>query len=133
MKYGYLNNFKLYTIQDLQSILKISRSFAYRLMHSRELKCVHIHRLLRIPPWELDAYMDSLTEKEKQVQIDTVKSYFCDSIQYYTIKEVQEILQISESLTRQLLRNNELKGKRICHETRISSDSLFQFITTNEK
>ena len=133
MKYAYLNDFKLYTVEDLQSILKISRSFAYRLMHSGEVKCVHIHRLLRVTPWTLKAYMDTLTDQERQMQMDTIKSYFSDSIQYYTIQEIQEILQISESLTRQLLRNGELKEKRIRQETRISSASLFEFITTNEK
>ena len=90
MKYSYLNDFKLYTIKDLQSILKISRSFAYRLMHSGEIKCVHIHRLLRITPWTLEAYMHSLTPQETELQRDTVKSYFSDSIHYYTIKEIEQ-------------------------------------------
>ena len=133
MNHAYLNHLKFYTSADLQSILKVSRSFAYRLMNSGELKCVHIHRLLRVSPWELEAYMQSLTPQEIETQMDTIKSYFSDSIQYYTIQEVNEILQISESLTRQLLQSGELKRKCIRQETRISSDSLFQFITANER
>ncbi len=132
MKYTYLKSFKLYTISDLQNILKISRSFAYKLVNSGEIKCVRIHRLLRITPWALEEYMKSLSSEDAQAQMDAVKAYFCDSVQYYTIQELQEILQIGDSFTRQLLRDSELKGKRIRQETRISSDSLFQFISSHE-
>ena len=132
MKYLYLNdNFKLYTVEDLQKILKISRSFAYKLVNSGELKCVRMHKPIRISPWALEEYMNSFSPKERQM--DTVKAYFCNSIQYYTIQELQTILQIGDCFTRQLLNNGELKGKRICRETRIASDSLFQFITSHEK
>lgn len=132
MKYLYLNdNFKLYTVEDLQKILKISRSFAYKLVNSGELKCVRMHKLIRISPWALEEYMNSFSPKERQM--DTVKAYFCNSIRYYTIQELQTILQIGDCFTRQLLNNGELKGKRICRETRIASDSLFQFITSHEK
>ena len=59
MKYLYLNdNFKLYTVEDLQKILKISRSFAYKLVNSGELKCVRMHKLIRISPWALEEYMN---------------------------------------------------------------------------
>lgn len=132
MKYTYLKSFKLYTISDLQNILKISRSFAYKLVNSGEIKCVRIHRLLRITPWALEEYMKSLSSEDAQAQMDAVKAYFCDSVQYYTIQELQEILQIGDSFTRQLLRDSELKGKRIRQETRIPSDSLFQFISSHE-
>lgn len=133
MKYLYLNdNFKLYTVEDLQKILKISRSFAYKLVNSGELKCVRMHKLIRISPWALREYMDVLSQEEAQTQMTAVEAYFCDSIQYYTIQELQTILQIGDCFTRQLLNNGELKGKRICRETRIASDSLFQFIISNE-
>ena len=131
MKYHYLNdNFKLYTVEDLQKILKISRSFAYKLVNSGELKCVRMHKLIRISPWALEEYMNSISPEERQ--IDTVKPYFCNSIQYYTIQELQTILQIGDCFTRQLLNNGELKGKRIRRETRVSSDSLLQFIISHE-
>lgn len=133
MKYTYLKNFKLYTISDLQVILKISRSFAYKLVNSGEIKCVHIHRLLRITPWALEEYMKSLSAEEAQAQMDAVKSHFCDSIEYYTIQELQKILQIGGSFTRQLLHNSELTGKRIRQETRIASDSLYQYISSHEQ
>ena len=133
MEHAYLNNsFRLYTVSNLQTILKISRSFAYKLVNSGELKCVRIHKLVRISPWALEEYMKSLSPEEALVQMDVVKAYFCDSIQYYTIQELQEILQIGDSFTRQLLRDRELKVKRIRQETRISSDSLFQFISSHE-
>ena len=132
MKYRYLNdNFKLYTVEDLQKILKISRSFAYKLVNSGELKCVRMHKLIRISPWALEEYMNSISPEERQM--DTVKAYFCNFIQYYTIQELQTILQIGDCFTRQLLNNGELKGKRIRRETRVSSDSLLQFITSHEK
>lgn len=134
MKYTYLNdNFKLYTVEDLQIILKISRSFAYKLVNSGELKCVHIHKLIRISPWALEEYMNSFSPKEAQSQMDAIEAYFCDSIQYYTIQELQTILQIGDCFTRQLLNNGELKGKRIRQETRVSSAALFQFIASHEK
>lgn len=77
--------------------------------------------------------MDVLSQEEAQTQMTAVEAYFCDSVQYYTIQELQTILQIGDCFTRQLLNNGELKGKRICRETRIASDSLFQFITSHEK
>lgn len=133
MKYTYLsNNFNLYTVEDLQKILKISRSFAYKLVNSGELKCIRIHKLVRISPWALEEYMKSLSPEESLAQMDAVKAYFCDSIQYYTIQELQTVLQIGDSFTRQLLNTGELKGKRIRQETRIPSDSLFQFISSHE-
>ena len=132
MKYLYLNdNFKLYTVEDLQKILKISRSFAYKLVNSGELKCVRMHKLIRTSPWALEEYMNSISPEERQM--DTVKAYFCNFIQYYTIQELQTILQIGDCFTRQLLNNGELKSKRICRETRVSSDSLLQFIISHEK
>ena len=134
MKYLYLNdNFKLYTVEDLQKILKISRSFAYKLVNSGELNCVRMHKLIRISPWALEEYMNSFSPEESHAQMAGVETYFCDSVQYYTIQELQTILQIGDCFTRQLLNNGELKGKRICRETRIASDSLFQFITSHEK
>lgn len=133
MKYLYLNdNFKLYTVEDLQKILKISRSFAYKLVNSGELKCVRMHKLIRISPWALREYMDVLSQEEAQTQMTAVEAYFCDCIQYFTIQELQRILQIGECFTRELLQKNELKGKRICRETRVSSDSLLQFIISHE-
>ena len=108
MKYLYLNdNFKLYTVEDLQKILKISRSFAYKLVNSGELKCVRIHKLIRISPWALEEYMNSFSPKESHAQMDAVKAYFCDSVQYYTIQELQTILQIGDCFTRQLLNKAE--------------------------
>ena len=133
MKYTYLNdNFKLYTVEDLQKILKISRSFAYRLVNSGELKCVHIHKLIRISPWALEEYMNSFSPEESHAQMDVAEAYFCDSIQYYTIQELQTILQIGDCFTRRLLTTGELKGKRIRQETRVSSAALFQFIASHE-
>ena len=133
MKYNTLtNSFKLYTISDLQVILKISRSFAYKLVYSGEIKCVQIHRLIRISPWALEEYMKSLSHEDAQALMDTVEANFCDSIEYFTIQELQKMLQISDSFTRQLLYNHELVGKRIRQETRIASDSLYQFITSHE-
>ena len=109
MKYLYLNdNFKLYTVEDLQKILKISRSFAYKLVNSGELKCVRMHKLIRISPWALEEYMNSFSPEESHAQMDTVKAYFCNFIQYYTIQELQTILQIGDCFTRQLLNNGEL-------------------------
>lgn len=78
-------------------------------------------------------YMNSFSPKESHAQMAAVKAYFCDSVQYYTIQELQTILQIGDCFTRQLLNNGELKGKRIRRETRIASDSLFQFIISHEK
>lgn len=134
MKHTYLNNdFKLFTISDLQTILNISRSFAYKLVSSGEIKSVHLHRLLRISPWALEAYMQSLSAEDERILMDAVQAYFCDSIQYYTIKELQEVLQIGDSFARQLLHNCELKGKRLHQETRIPSNSLYQFISSHEQ
>ncbi len=133
MKYSYLNdNFKLYTVEDLQKVLKISRSFAYRLVNSGELKCVRIHKLIRISPWALEEYMNSFSPEESHAQMDAAEAYFCNSIQYYTIQELQTILQIGDCFTRRLLTTGELKGKRIRQETRVSSAALFQFITSHE-
>ena len=133
MKYSYLNdNFKLYTVEDLQKILKISRSFAYKLVNSGELKCVHIHKLIRISPWALQEYMNSLSPEESHAQMAAVEAYFCNSIQYYMIQELQAVLQIGDYFTRRLLTTGELKGKRIRQETRVSSAALFQFITSHE-
>ena len=92
-----------------------------------------MHKLIRISPWALEEYMNSFSPEESHAQMAGVETYFCDSVQYYTIQELQTILQIGDCFTRQLLNNGELKGKRICRETRIASDSLFQFITSHEK
>ncbi len=126
------SNFKLYTVADLQNILKISRSFAYKLVNNGELKCVRIHRLVRITPWALQEYMDSLSPEAAQEKMDAVQAYFCDSVQYYTIQELQHILQLGDSFSRRLLRSNEVRGKRIHRETRIPSDELYQFIRYHE-
>lgn len=77
--------------------------------------------------------MDAFSEEEAQAQMAAVEAYFCNSVQYSTIQELQSVLQIGDSFTRQLLNNGELKGKRIRQETRVSSDSLFQFITSHEE
>ena len=134
MEYNSMSNtFKLYTISDLQSILKISRSFAYSLVNNGEIKCVHIHRLVRISPWALEEYMKSFSPEDAQAQMEVVKSHFCNSVEYFTIQELQKMLQICDSFTRQLLHNNELTGKRIRQETRVASDALYQFIVSHEQ
>ena len=75
MKYLYLNdNFKLYTVEDLQKILKISRSFAYKLVNSGELKCVRMHKLIRISPWALEEYMNSFSPEESHAQMAGVEA-----------------------------------------------------------
>ena len=115
MKYLYLNdNFKLYTVEDLQKILKISRSFAYKLVNSGELKCVRMHKLIRISPWALEEYMNSFSPEESHAQMAGVETYFCDSVQYYTIQELQTILQIGDCFTRQLLRQTHLSRNTNC-------------------
>lgn len=123
---------KLYTISDLQAILKISRSFAYALIHNREIRCVHIHRLLRISPWALAEYMNTLSPDAAQAQRATIGESLCNPVTYFTIAETQQILQISNSFARRLLHSGELCSKRIHQETRISSVALYQFIVSHE-
>lgn len=114
MKYLYLNdNFKLYTVEDLQKILKISRSFAYKLVNSGELKCVRMHKLIRISPWAIGGIHEFLFSRGKPCTDGWRRSLFRDSVQYYTIQELQTILQIGDCFIRQLLNNGEIKRQTL--------------------
>ena len=65
MKYLYLNdNFKLYTVEDLQKILKISRSFAYKLVNRGKLPVLDLGTRKIIPKEYLDAWLEE-NEKRK--------------------------------------------------------------------
>jgi excisionase family DNA binding protein len=46
------------TVQDIMRILKISRATAYKLIQSGELVSYKFGRLVRIPPSELDKFID---------------------------------------------------------------------------
>ncbi len=47
----------LMTIADIQHLLQIGRTKAYQLVHSGELQCIRIGRLVRIPKTYLLEYL----------------------------------------------------------------------------
>ncbi len=50
---------KYLTVKDLQQILNLSRSTAYALANSGELKVVRIGSVIRIPRTELDKWINA--------------------------------------------------------------------------
>ena len=49
----------LLTIDDVQTILAVSRTTVWRLIQSGELETIHIRRSIRIPSDGLQAYIDN--------------------------------------------------------------------------
>ena len=47
------------TISELQQVLRIGRSTAYRLIRSRELQCVRVGRSIRIPKQYMMEYVQT--------------------------------------------------------------------------
>jgi len=48
---------KLYTISELQEILKISRATIYRIFRTGKLKITKVHNSTRVKQSDLDAYL----------------------------------------------------------------------------
>ncbi len=55
----------LYTVADIQEMLKISRGRAYELVQSGEIPHVRIGKLLRVRADHLEAYLESSTVSSK--------------------------------------------------------------------
>jgi excisionase family DNA binding protein len=49
----------LYTVAEVQGMLKIGKSRAYQLVQSGEIPHVRIGKLLRVRATDLDAYLES--------------------------------------------------------------------------
>ena len=49
----------LYTVADIQGMLKISRGRAYELVQSGEIPHLRVGKLLRVRAADLDAYLES--------------------------------------------------------------------------
>jgi excisionase family DNA binding protein len=51
---------RLYTVREVQEILKVGRSFAYKLVQSGEIKTVRVGRCVRVRATDLEAYIAAL-------------------------------------------------------------------------
>lgn len=60
-----IENVRLLKIQEVCSLLNLSRSMVYRLTTSGELQSVRIGKSVRIPAVAVEAYISSLTGSEK--------------------------------------------------------------------
>ena len=49
----------LYTVAEVQEMLKIGKSHAYQLVQSGEIPHVRIGKLLRVPADDLERYLES--------------------------------------------------------------------------
>ena len=56
---------RLLKINEVCSILNLSRSMVYRLTASKELESVRIGKSVRIPTLAVEAYLDALTVSGK--------------------------------------------------------------------
>ena len=54
---------KLLTADDLTELLQISKSHAYQLMRSGEMRTVRLGRSVRVSEEDLQAYLDSTREE----------------------------------------------------------------------
>ncbi len=57
--YRQKDNMALYTVADIQEMLKISRGRAYELVSTGEIQHVRIGKLLRVRADDLEAYLAS--------------------------------------------------------------------------
>lgn len=51
---------RLYTAKEVQVILKVGRSFAYKLVQTGEIKTVRVGRRLRVRATDLEKYIAAL-------------------------------------------------------------------------
>jgi excisionase family DNA binding protein len=51
---------RLYTVKEVQEILKVGRSFAYKLVQTGEVKSVRVGRCVRVRGSDLQAYIEGL-------------------------------------------------------------------------
>lgn len=51
---------RLYTVKEVQEILKVGRSFAYKLVQTGEIKTVRVGRCLRVRATDLEKYIAAL-------------------------------------------------------------------------
>jgi excisionase family DNA binding protein len=57
---GRISMERLYTVREVQEILKVGRSFAYKLVQSGEIRAVRVGRCLRVRATDLEAYIAAL-------------------------------------------------------------------------
>ena len=52
---------RLLTIKDVQDVLSVGRSYAYKLVQTGELKSVRVGRCVRVRGSDLQAYIEDLS------------------------------------------------------------------------
>jgi excisionase family DNA binding protein len=57
---GRVSMERLYTVKEVQEILKVGRSFAYKLVQSGEIRAVRVGRCLRVRATDLEKYLAAL-------------------------------------------------------------------------
>ncbi|MCM1233177.1 MAG: helix-turn-helix domain-containing protein [Ruminococcus flavefaciens] len=58
------------TMEDLQKVLRIGRSTAYRLVKANDIPCVRIGRSIRIPKRFVVEYIQASVEDRRNVRYD---------------------------------------------------------------
>ncbi len=56
---------RLYTVKEVQEILKVGRSFAYKLVQKGEIKTVRVGRCLRVRATDLEEYIAALAPNKR--------------------------------------------------------------------
>jgi len=57
---GRVSMERLYTVKEVQEILKVGRSFTYKLVQSGEIRAVRVGRCLRVRATDLEEYIATL-------------------------------------------------------------------------
>ena len=129
---------RIYTVDEIQDILGIGRNAAYNLVKSGVFHSVRIGGNIRISKKSFDRWLGF--QREVQALVDSFEKWYDNQLHYrkvdgtppgknwtgitFSVREVAEMLGISDSNVYGLLKKKVFRTARVGQATRIYKDSF---------
>lgn len=110
------------TIENVSQVLMVSKSIAYLLARSEQLRCIHVGQRLRILRSDLERYLTGgVPYPECQPDLASLPLLL-------TVPDLQPILQLGRNSVLELIHTEQIRSIRVSRQIRILKHELQLFL-----